>query len=52
MQVLYQIISAYFEDDCADELTNEPVMTAILNKDALASSLPCHVFLTAWMKIL
>lgn len=37
MQVIYQIFSAYFEDDCADELTNEPVMTAILNKDALAS---------------
>ena len=37
MQVIYQIISAYFADDCADELTNEPVMTAILEKDALAS---------------
>jgi hypothetical protein len=37
MQVIYQIISAYFEDDCADELTNEPVMSAILDKDALAS---------------
>ena len=37
MQVIYQIISAYFEDDRADELTNEPVMTAILEKDALAS---------------
>ena len=37
MQVIYQIISAYFEDDCADELTNEPVMAAILEKDALAS---------------
>lgn len=37
MQVVYQIISSYFEDDCADELTNEPVMTAILEKDALAS---------------
>lgn len=37
MQVIYQIISAYFQDDCADELTNEPVMTAILDKDALAS---------------
>ena len=37
MQVIYQIISAYFEDDCADELTNEPVMTAILEKHALAS---------------
>ena len=37
MQVIYQIISAYFADDCADELTNEPVMTAVLDKDALAS---------------
>lgn len=37
MQVIYQIISAYFEDDCADELTNDPVMTAVLDKDALAS---------------
>lgn len=37
MQVIYQLISAYFEDDCADELTNEPVMTAILDKDAMAS---------------
>lgn len=36
-QVIYQIISAYFEDNCADELTNEPVMTAILNKNVLAS---------------
>ncbi len=37
MQMLYQIIAAYFEDDCADELTNDPVMTAILEKDSLAS---------------
>lgn len=37
MQVIYQIFSAYFDDDCADELTNDPVMTSILNKDALAS---------------
>ena len=37
MQVIYQIISAYFKDDCADELTNEPVMTAVLDKNALAS---------------
>ncbi len=37
MQVIYPIICAYFEDDCADELTNEPVMTAVLEKDALAS---------------
>lgn len=37
MQVIYQIIGSYFEDDCADELTNESVMTAILEKEALAS---------------
>lgn len=37
MQVIYQIIGAYSEDDCADELTNEPVMTTILNKKELAS---------------
>ena len=37
MQVIYQIISSYFEDDCADELTNDPVMTNILEKDTLAS---------------
>lgn len=36
MQVVYPITSAYFEDDCADELANEPVMAAILDKDALA----------------
>ncbi len=37
MQLVYQIIASYFEDDCADELTNDPVMTAILDKEALAS---------------
>lgn len=37
MQVIYQIIAAYFEDDCADELTNEPVFTEILRKEVLAS---------------
>lgn len=37
MQAIYQIVSACFKDDCADELTNELVMTAILDKDALAS---------------
>jgi hypothetical protein len=37
MQVMYQLISSYFTDDCADELTNDPVFTAILNKPALAS---------------
>ena len=37
MQMIYQIIAAYFEDDCADELTCDPVLTAILGKDKLAS---------------
>ena len=37
LQVIYQIFSAYFTDDCADELTNEPVFTTILGKPALAS---------------
>ena len=37
MQLVYQIIAAYFEDDCADELTFDPILTAILDKDALAS---------------
>lgn len=36
-QMVYQILGAYFQDDCADELTNDPVMTAILGKKALAS---------------
>ena len=36
-QMVYQIFGGYFEDDCADELTNDPVLTAILGKKALAS---------------
>lgn len=37
MQMVWQVIAAYFEDDCADELTNDPVFTSILDKDTLAS---------------
>ena len=37
MQMIYQIIAAYFEDDCADELINDPVLTSILDKSKLAS---------------
>jgi hypothetical protein len=37
MQMVYQIISGYYKDDCADELTNDPIMTAILEKESLAS---------------
>lgn len=31
------MLSAYFEDDCADELILDLVFNAILEKDALAS---------------
>ena len=37
LQIIYQTIAAYFEDDCADELTVDPIFTAILGKEALAS---------------
>lgn len=37
LQMIYQIIAAYFEDDCSDELTVDPVFKAILNKPMLAS---------------
>lgn len=37
LQMIYQIFAAYFTDDCADELRNDPVMTAVLDKDSLAS---------------
>ena len=37
MQMIYQIVSAYFQDNCADELTSDPVFTTILEKDSLAS---------------
>ena len=36
-QMLFQLFAGYFEDDCADELTDDPVYTAILGKPALAS---------------
>lgn len=36
-QKLYQLIAGYAEDDCADELTNDPVFTQIIGTDALAS---------------
>ena len=37
LQMVYQITAAYFTDDCADELRNDPVMTAVLDKESLAS---------------
>lgn len=35
--MIYMIIADYFEDDASDELTNDPVFKAVLEKDALAS---------------
>lgn len=37
LQAMYQIFAGYFADDRADSLTNEPVFTACLEKEALAS---------------
>jgi len=37
MQMIYRIISAYFEDNCANELTLDPVFNAVLGKKCLAS---------------
>ena len=37
LQMIYQIISAYFQDNCADELTLDPVFNVILDKESLAS---------------
>ena len=37
LQMIYMIIAGYFEDDSSDELTNDPVFKAVLDKDALAS---------------
>ena len=36
-QLIYQILAGYFNDNDADELTNEPVFKSILGKNALAS---------------
>lgn len=47
-QMVYQILGAYFEDDCADELTNDPVLTAIFGKQVLASQPTLSRFLTVW----
>lgn len=37
LQMIFMIIAGYFEDDDSDELTNDPVFKAILEKDTLAS---------------
>ena len=47
LQVIYQIFSAYYEDDCADELTNDPILTAVLAKNHLLHNQLCLAFITA-----
>ncbi len=37
LQLIFQIIAAYFEDNCADELSKEPVFLEILRKESLAA---------------
>ena len=37
LQMIYLIIAEYFEDDISDELTNDIVFKAVLNKGILAS---------------
>lgn len=48
-QMIYQILGGYFEDDCADELINDPIMKAVLAKGALASQPTLSRFSIAWM---
>ena len=36
--MIYMIIAGYFEDNASDELTNDPVFKAVLNKDTLITT--------------
>lgn len=37
LQMIYMIMTGYFEDDASDELTKDPIFKAVLEKSALAS---------------
>ena len=37
LQMIYMSIAGYFKDDTSDEITNDPVFKAVLNKGTLAS---------------
>ena len=37
LQMIYQIFGTYYEDNCADEIRHDPVLSAALGKKALAS---------------
>ena len=49
--MIYMIIAGYFEDDASNELTNDPVFKAVLDKDVLSSQPTVSRFLIGWMKI-
>ena len=36
--MIHMIIAGYFEDDTSDELKNDPVFKAVLNKDTLITT--------------
>ena len=38
LQMIYMIIVCYFEDNSSNELTNDPVFKAVLNKDTLITT--------------
>ena len=50
LQMIYQIISAYFQDDCADELTLDPSRLFLIKK-VWHHNRHYQDFLTVWMKI-
>ena len=45
LQMIYQIFGTYYEDNCADEIRKDPVLTALLGKSCVSSgrrSIPCR----------
>ena len=50
LQVIYQTMAAYFEDDCADELTVDPVLQRYLARMLLPRSRHSQGFITGWTK--
>lgn len=49
-QMSYQILGTYFEDDCADKLTTDSVLTVILGNKILASQPTLSFFSIVWKK--
>lgn len=51
MMMVYQIISAYFQDDCADELTSDPVSMSFSRKTVWHHSALYQDSSIVWMKV-